>query len=314
MAWSTRYQAPNGNAMKIIIRAFLRYKKSANRRIGTDNNDTRRPIATYFAQLSRQLSMRGWNTELWGKTTVFRLPSKQVQRRVIFYIHGGSFTSPTSPAHFRFCRELAQAMGAEIYMIEYNVAPTVKYPAIHKQCQETIISIFKTKENISEIILAGDSAGAGIVPTIFSALPPDVASRVKASILMSPWIDYEGSSLSAVTRQGSDPWLNSRGLKPVALQYFENSENLALAQASLRKSLDDQPPTLISVGDDEILFSDAVELFGTMLKNGIPSSVYVGRNLWHVWPLFPIPERRDFIDEVVAFVELLEMPKSNFLS
>ena len=298
--------------MKAVIRTFLRYKKSANLRAGSDYNAKMNPIIAYFAQLSRQLSMKGWITELWGKTTVFRLPSSKGQGRVIFYVHGGSFTAPTSPAHFRFCNELAREVQAEVYIIEYDLAPDVKYPAIHDQCREMITTIVNSRGDYSEIILAGDSAGAGILPAIFNKLEPEIASQVKASLLISPWLDYDGSSLSAKTREQLDPWLNSRGVEPVALLYFDNIENIAMAQASMRISLDDQPPTFISVGEAEILFSDSIELFATLLNNGVLASIYVGRSLWHVWPLFPISERRHLLAEVASFLEILESPNSKF--
>jgi acetyl esterase/lipase len=254
--------------------------------------------------------MRGWVSEENRSSTVYRFNPTTSATRAVFYIHGGSFTAPTSPAHFRFCRELAEALDAEIFIIEYEVAPKAKYPEIHMQCGATISEIASKGNNWSEIILAGDSAGAGIIPTIFSGLKPEVASIVIASILMSPWIDYEGSSVSTKTRERIDPWLNSHGINPVALKYFQNAEDIALAQASTRISLDDQPPTLISVGEQEILFSDSVDIFSTLLENGIWSSLYVGRSLWHVWPLFPIPERFDFIDEVINFVEFISSSES----
>ncbi len=297
--------------MKLIIRTFLRYKKSSNQRIGASYNEKKHPILTYLSKMSRQFSMRGWVADDLINATVFKFHPVTSATRAVFYIHGGSFTAPTSPAHFRFCSELAQALEAEIYIIEYEVAPKAKYPEIHMQCRETISEIISKEEHWSEIILAGDSAGAGIIPAIFSGLDPKVSSTVIASILMSPWIDYEGSSVSAKTRERIDPWLNSHGINPVALQYFQSAEDVALAQASTRVSLDDQPPTLISVGEQEILFSDAVDLFSTLLENGIWSSIYVGRSLWHVWPLFPIPERNDFIAEVVNFIDFVASSESN---
>ena len=289
--------------MKLIIRAFLRYKKSANRKLGADYNGKKHPFVNYFAQLSRKVSMIGWSVQRQGDTSVFRANPSSSTRRIIFYIHGGSFTAPTSTAHFRFCRELAYALDSEIVIIDYEVAPKVIYPSIHSQCRDLISTMVQNEDRWSEVVLAGDSAGAGIIPSIFSDLNQDVASLVKATVLMSPWIDYEGTSLSAQTRRRIDPWLNSSGVKAVALQYFRNIENIALVQAKNKVALDDQPPTFIAVGELEILFSDSLEIYTTLLANGILSSIYIGRSLWHVWPLFPITERKDFLREVKAFVE-----------
>ncbi len=246
--------------------------------------------------------MRGWGESVYDETLTYHFNTGQDHERAVIYIHGGSFTASTSPAHFRFCSELALALDCAIYIIEYKTAPNVGYPSIHNQCRDTITSIIGRSGPYKEIILAGDSAGAGIIPAIFRQLDADIASQVKASILMSPWMDYDGESLSAVTRMRLDPWLNSDGIKPVALQYFGSDENLILAQASTKVSLEDQPPTLISIGEDEILFSDALEAFATLLENGILASIYIGKSLWHVWPLFPIRERNEFLKAAAYFV------------
>lgn len=71
--------------------------------------------------------------------------------------------------------------------------------------------------------------------------------------------------------------------------------------------LDDQPSTLISVGEHEILFSDSLKIFATLLENGVLSTIFIGRSLRHVWPLFPNPERFDFLNEVRAFIEKISI-------
>jgi acetyl esterase/lipase len=54
--------------------------------------------------------------------------------------------------------------------------------------------------------------------------------------------------------------------------------------------LTDLPPSLITVGGDEIMLSDAVSLHEKLLSVGSPSRLHIEPGLWHAYPLYHLTD------------------------
>ncbi len=66
------------------------------------------------------------------------------------------------------------------------------------------------------------------------------------------------------------------------------------------------PPSLMITGGDEILLPENEALHQKLLAAGVPSTLYVEEGMWHVYPLYPVPEARtaqammrDFLKEML---------------
>jgi acetyl esterase/lipase len=64
------------------------------------------------------------------------------------------------------------------------------------------------------------------------------------------------------------------------------------------------PPTLIHVGDDEILLSDSTRLAAKLHEAGVEVELEIFPDLWHVFQIFvgKMPESRAAILKIGAYV------------
>lgn len=65
------------------------------------------------------------------------------------------------------------------------------------------------------------------------------------------------------------------------------------------------PPTLIYVGEDEILFNDSTRFAEKAKEAGVDITLRIGAGMVHCYPLLPpfIPEARQAMTEICAFIK-----------
>ena len=58
------------------------------------------------------------------------------------------------------------------------------------------------------------------------------------------------------------------------------------------------PKTLIFSGTNEIFYADIVKYVEKLKKDNVDFKFVVGKGLFHIYPLFPIPEARKAFKEI----------------
>lgn len=59
----------------------------------------------------------------------------------------------------------------------------------------------------------------------------------------------------------------------------------------------------IFIGTKETLYPDALRLSKLLNQQGILHDFYPGYNLFHIYPIFPIPEREKFFAQVITIIK-----------
>jgi acetyl esterase/lipase len=99
-------------------------------------------------------------------------------------------------------------------IVQYNLTPTSQYPTQISQSVEALHYLINILgKGPSEVILAGDSAGGLLVMGVLSHLlhphaeikRVELPSPLKGVILLSPWVDFEMNSPSALENRMQDP-------------------------------------------------------------------------------------------------------------
>ena len=62
------------------------------------------------------------------------------------------------------------------------------------------------------------------------------------------------------------------------------------------------PPTLIQVGDNEILLSDALSLHKKMVKENVPVKIDVFKRMWHVFQMSPLKTAHEAMEQCAEFI------------
>lgn len=88
---------------------------------------------------------------------------------VLMYFHGGGYIFPMTTGHFKFARVAAEAAGAHLAMLEYTLAPELKYPGQLAQAAAALRFLLQRRE-ASQIVIGGDSGGGNLVLALLSQL------------------------------------------------------------------------------------------------------------------------------------------------
>lgn len=227
-------------------------------------------------------------------------------RRTVFYCHGGGYFWGSPQDYRDFGWRLARALEAEVFLLEYRLAPAHRCPAPLEDALRAWRALAESGLDPATTVLAGDSAGGGLALATAMALR-DAGEPLPAGLcLISPWTDLTASGESLSTRSDADPMLDPVGLKKMAGMYLGDSVAADDWRASpLWGSHAGLPPTLIQVGTDEILLSDSERLAARMLEAGVDVDLRVWPDMYHVWHLGAafVPEGRQAIREMSRFVD-----------
>lgn len=131
-------------------------------------------------------------------TTLHFVGCKPDRKDVLLYIHGGGYTFPGSPGHVSFAYEGAQRAKSGLCLLEYGLAPELKYPGQLAQIAAAIRHLLKERD-ASNIIIGGDSAGGTLTlallahimkphPKIQELVLPEGA-KLKGALCISPRTD-----------------------------------------------------------------------------------------------------------------------------
>ena len=155
------------------------------------------------------------------------------------------------------------------------------------------------------VTVAGDSAGGNLALVLCHRLKAAGRRMPRALLLMSPWTDMTMSGASYRERVESDPMLTPEYIEAVRRAYAGDRDLHDPDLSPLLGDLGNFPPTLIQVGDHEILYSDSASLAAALRAAHVPCRLEVREGMWHVFQMFPIKKAAAAMESAARF--LLEL-------
>lgn len=113
-------------------------------------------------------------------------------RRVMLYVHGGAYFFGSVDEHRYQMQRHARKLKARVFAPKYRLAPQFPFPCGLYDCIAAYLHLLTVQEP-SEIILAGDSAGGGMVLSMLCILRDQGIPLPAGAILISPWVDLTHS-------------------------------------------------------------------------------------------------------------------------
>ena len=234
----------------------------------------------------------------------FRNPTKHTNISVLF-LHGGAFLESISPYHCQFIDTIVQAIGVEFLLPVYPTAPRHTYKETFVLLEALYREMLHDRPP-SNIFFSGDSAGAGLAASFCEELPNLSLPQPKHLVLLSPWTDGTMTNPEIPKYAPHDvlvcPQIFMAGLawagepcEEIIDSVPSNSLLYDYHISPLRGDVSMLPPTTIFSGTHETLFPDAVLFAEKLLHSGVPVHFIGGENLFHDWPVNPIPEAEDAI-------------------
>jgi len=230
--------------------------------------------------------------------------------RVVLYFHGGGYVIGGPRSHGKRAAQIAHAARSETWLVDYRLAPEHPHPA----ALEDALAAYRwlsQQDGIGRIVLAGDSAGAGLALAVAVSirdlkLPPPLAM-----VLISPWTDLTLSGESQRTHRDRDPMLRRAWLAACAAHYAAELPLESAALSPLFAHLGHLAPMLIQVGSEEILLSDSERLAERAKQAGVCVRLSRFEGMWHEFQVHAgmLPEADQALAEIGAFIDrCLERP------
>lgn len=204
----------------------------------------------------------------------------------LVYLHGGAFVAGSAHGYRGLAVELARAGGLTSWSIDYRLAPETPFPGALDDCIAAYRALLDRGIAPGRIVLAGDSAGGGLVLSTLISLRDVGEPLPAAAIVLSPWANLACDGPTIKSKREEDPSLTVEGLVAGAKHYLaDNPANNPYASPVFAR-LDDLPPLLIQVGSAEILLEDSLRIAANAGENGTSVRLDIWPNMPHVFPAF----------------------------
>ena len=203
--------------------------------------------------------------------------------RAVLYLHGGGYCVGSPASHRVITANLARRCAARVFAAAYRLAPEHPLPAAVDDAVAAYRGLLDDGFAPGATAIAGDSAGGGLAIATALRLRELGVPQPAALVLFSPWVDV---SLGAL---GPPPpgeiIITKAWLAECARFYLAGQPPEDRLASPINADLRGLPPTLIQVGTDELLLTDARRLHAALVSAGVEAELQEYPRRWHVFQL-----------------------------
>ena len=233
--------------------------------------------------------------------TIYTLNRQGTSQRTIVYLAGGAYLQQPDKTHWEYLNRLAERTGAQVIVPLYPLAPNNSFRTAYQQLAQLYVRLYAMSP-ASDITLMGDSAGAGLALGFSEYLGQRGLPQPGHLILFSPWLDLDLTNPLIDKYADEDVTLAPWGLRQVGQLWAGNVDHRDFRVSPLYGNLDQLRDVHLYVGTREIMYPDANDFVQKLRAARIPVDYHVGRRLFHIYPLYQIPEAAAVMDQVVQVV------------
>lgn len=205
--------------------------------------------------------------------------------RVILYLHGGGYVIGSNRTHLDLACRLARAAEAQVFMLEYRLAPEHPYPAALEDAVLAYQHLLGHGVRPDQVVIAGDSAGGGLTVATLMALRDRKLPLPAAGVCLSPWLDLSCSLSSQSRRQVCDPLLTPSRIRKFADYYAQGEEKSRPGISPFFGDPKGLPPLMLQVGRDEILLEEIEQFAANVRLHGGFVDLDIWHGMFHVWQM-----------------------------
>lgn len=227
-----------------------------------------------------------------------------VPGRVFLLLHGGGFSSGSPRTHRKLAANLSRAANARVLVPDYRLAPEHPFPAGVEDAVVSYRWLLGQGIRAADIVVGGDSAGAGLALSMLLALRESGEEMPRAAVLMSAWTDLTASSPTHDTIRARDVQVTREDLRGAGQLYIGTGDPADPRASTLFADPSGLPPLLMQVGGDEVLLDDSRIFARRASDAGVDVTLKVFGGMWHVFQFHApeIPEAREAMDDIAAFI------------
>ena len=265
--------------LKFTKPGYMDSKQKAESFINERWNSHEKPLKSIF----KSIDFNGMQVFTFGKVN---------SRNTIIFVHGGAYINEMNYQHFLFCHLLSRRLDAYVVAPAYPLAP--KHNA--SETYELITQLYEELIQRDNLILMGDSAGGGFIHSFCQYLKTVGLPQPRKIITFSPWVDISMSN--PPYDNDKDPILGEIGLKEIGKSWAGDLNTRDYRVSPLFGDNTGLADTLIFAGENEIFNKDIKRYVENLEDEGVNVRLIIGEGLFHIYPLFPIPEARNVLNEI----------------
>jgi monoterpene epsilon-lactone hydrolase len=236
-----------------------------------------------------------------GVSSLAVTPADGDQGTAILYLHGGGFMIGSAYGYRPLAGALVAAAGAGALVPDFRLAPEHPFPA----AVEDAVRAFRwlaAQRGAGQIVLAGDSAGAGLACSLMLTLRERGEPLPAGAVFLCPGVDPSGNTiLNGVT----DP-------EPAVLEQLERASNAYLSGHppddpivnALVADLTGLPPILVQAATGDLIRPDGEAFVERAKAHGVDARIELYAADTHVFHVFWsfLPEAADALQSAGAFI------------
>lgn len=257
----------------------------------------KRPRPAEIAEMRANTDARGLAFGLPSDVTVTKVNANGVkaewtstpgaaQDAAILYVHGGGYVIGSLDSHRHMVAEIGRRSNVRVLALDYRLAPEHPFPAPVEDTVAGYKFLLESGIKPGRIIIAGDSAGGGLVVGAMLAIRDAGLPTCAAGWCISPWVDMEALGASFTDRAMTDPTVQKPTILFMAGQYLGGADPRSPYAAPIYGELRGLPPLLIQVGACETLLDDSLQLARLAGMADVPVDLQVWPEMIHIWHIF----------------------------
>ena len=260
-------------------------------------------MVDYFEGLEFPADVKQESVQAAGVPGFWFTPPAPRPKAAILYLHGGGYVMGSVATHRSLIARIARASSVRCLALDYRLAPEHPFPAGIEDACAAYRWLLAQGISASGIVIAGDSAGGGLVLGTLVALRDEGERLPAAAVCLSPLADLELTGDSAVRGDIDDPMVSRAGTLVMAEAYLQGRDPCDPRASAVHADFRGFPPLYIEVGTREILLDDAKRVAERARSAGVDVELELGEGLTHVWQLHPhLPESTDSVARIGRYV------------
>jgi acetyl esterase/lipase len=226
---------------------------------------------------------------------------------VILFFHSGGFTLGSTADHLGLCIRLARAARAEVFSVDYRLAPEHLFPAAVEDAVSAYLYIRSRGYSPHHILPVGISSGGTLVLSLLLSLREQGLTLPPAAVCMSPIVDLMFPGESVAKNQERD-WITPARLSAIRAAYLAGHDPQDPLASPVHAAFRGLPRLYIQVGTHELLASDVGKFVDKARWAGVPVQAEIWEGMYHCWQVFAgqLPEGQEAIDHIGAFVRQIQ--------
>jgi epsilon-lactone hydrolase len=202
-------------------------------------------------------------------------------RGSVLYLHGGAYCVGSPVTHRAITSHLARRTSARVFVADYRLAPEHPFPAAVEDAVDAYRALLRDGGSPQRIAIIGDSAGGGLAVATALRLRELGEPLPAALVVFSPWVDLGDPDRG--TAPAGEVMLSRAWTADCARLYLAGSGCSDPLASPINGDLRGLPPTLVQVGQDELLLADARRLHSVLAAAGVPVELQEYPRRWHVF-------------------------------